>query len=205
MVVVNGVPAAAEGLVGDDADVPGVVDQRVARDAAGGLVGLAEAAVDDDQPAAALDGALALLGLDGDVAVDDVAVGALQAELPQQHLAHGGVVVQRVVGVLGLRPGTLVPDQPPLEGGHPVPAEDGAVPSGPQPPQEVHAELPLPGARRVIICLAGRLLGVVQELPAGALLAADGEGLEGAVLPHGDTAVEQQIAVEHLIQPALGV
>ena len=29
MVVVNGVPAAAEGLVGDDADVPGVVDQCI--------------------------------------------------------------------------------------------------------------------------------------------------------------------------------
>ena len=39
------------------------------------LVGLAEATVDDDELAAALDGALPLLGLDGDVAVDDVAVG----------------------------------------------------------------------------------------------------------------------------------
>ena len=66
---------ALEGLVGDDADAAGVVNQSIAGDAAGGLIGPAEAAVDDDELSATLDGAFALLGLDGDMAVDDMAVG----------------------------------------------------------------------------------------------------------------------------------
>ena len=82
VVAVDGSLLALKGLVGHDADAAGVVDQGIARDAAGGLIGPAEAAVDDNKLAAALDGALTLLGLDGDMAVDDVAVGALQTELP---------------------------------------------------------------------------------------------------------------------------
>ena len=81
VVVEDGLLPPGEGLVRDDADVPGVIDQGIPGDARGGLIGLAEAAVDDDQLAAALDGALPLLGLHGDVAVDDVAVGSLQTEL----------------------------------------------------------------------------------------------------------------------------
>ena len=58
-VFLNGGFPAAEGLMGDDAQHPGVVDEGVAGDAGGGLVGFAEAAVDDDELAAALDGTLA--------------------------------------------------------------------------------------------------------------------------------------------------
>ena len=191
--------------MGHDADIPGIVDQRIASDAAGGLIGLAEPAVDDDEPAAALDGALALLGLDGDMAVDDMAMGTLQAKLLQDALAHLRVVIKGVVAVFGLGPGALILDEPPLKGGHSVPAEDGAVPARPEPPQEVHAELPLRGTGLVIISLAGGLLGVVQKLPARALFSADGEFQEGAILGHGDAAVKQEIAIEHLVQPALGV
>ena len=129
------------------------------------------------------------------MAVDDVAVGSLQAELLQQHIAHRRILIQGVVGVLGLGPGALVLDEPPLKGGHTVPAEDGAVPSGPQPPQEVHAQLALRGAGGVIIGLAGGLLRVVQEVAAGALVPADGKGHQLAVCRHGDAAVKQQIAV----------
>ena len=122
---------ALEGLVRDDADAAGVVDEGIARDTAGGLIGAAETAVDDDKLAAALDGAFALLGLDGDVAVDDMAVGAFQSKLLQDLLADGGILIEGVIGVLGLGSGALILDEAALEGGHTVTAEDGAVAAGP--------------------------------------------------------------------------
>ena len=70
-VIPHGVGVTGEGLVGHDADAAGVVNEGITADAGGGLVSLAEAAVDDDQLAAALEGAFALFGLDGDMAVDD--------------------------------------------------------------------------------------------------------------------------------------
>ena len=100
----------------------------------------------------------------------------------------------------------LVRDEAPLKGGHAVPAEDGAVAPGPEPPQEVHAELPLRGTGLVVIGPAGGLLGVVQKRPAGSAPFRRWRRSEQlAVLRHGDAAVEEQVAVEHLIQPALGV
>ena len=90
---------AGEGLVGHDAQVAGAEGQGIARDAGGGLVGLAEAAVDDQQLAAALDGAFALLGLHRHMAVDDMAVGTFQAEFLQQHVADGGILVIGIVSV----------------------------------------------------------------------------------------------------------
>ena len=66
-----------------DAQRAGIVDQRVARDTRSRLIGPAETAVDDDQLAAALDRALSLPRLDGDVPVDDMAVRAFQADFPQ--------------------------------------------------------------------------------------------------------------------------
>ena len=170
------VPLAGEGLVGHDSVVPGVVDQGVARDAGGGLVGPAEAAVNDNQLAAALDGAFALAHLHGNVTVDDVAVLALEAEFHQEPVTDPAILIVGVVGVFRLRPGSLVRDKPPLEGGHPISAENGAVPARPQPPQEVHAELPLLGTPLVVVGFSGGFLGIVQKPLAAALFAADGEG-----------------------------
>ena len=107
VVLVDGIPLAGEGLVGDDAVVPGIVDQGIAGDAGGGLVGPAEAAVDDQQLAAALDGAFALLGLYGDMTVDDMAVFAFQPEFLQNPVADCGILVVGVVGILGFCPGFL--------------------------------------------------------------------------------------------------
>ena len=61
VIFVDGVILAGEGLVGNHPEMPGIEDQGIAGDAGGGLVGLAEAAVDDDQLTAALDGAFIFL------------------------------------------------------------------------------------------------------------------------------------------------
>jgi len=80
IVIEQGFLTANKGLMRDDADIVGVEDQGIAGDTGGGLIGLAEAAVDYDQLTVALDGAFTLLGLDGNMTVDDVAVGAFQTE-----------------------------------------------------------------------------------------------------------------------------
>ena len=88
-----------------------------------------------------------------------------------------------------------VGDEPPLEGGHAVPAKDGGVAPAPQPPQEIHAELPLRGAGLVVVGFACGKIGVVQELPSGQVPAANGEVHQLTVGIHGDTAVEEEVAV----------
>ena len=70
VIFVNGVPLTGEGLVGHQPVVPGIVNQGIAGNAGGALVSPAEAAVNDQKLAAALDGAFALLGFYGNVAVD---------------------------------------------------------------------------------------------------------------------------------------
>ena len=81
-ILVHGLFGALEGLVGAQGHGATGIDQRVARDAGLFVVGAAETAVDDHEASAALDGALALLLLHGDMAVDDVA-GAGQTKFRQ--------------------------------------------------------------------------------------------------------------------------
>ena len=75
---------ALEGAVTLEPDAVRAVYQRVASDAGRGLIRLAEAAVDYEQPAPGLHGALALLGLYGRVAVYDVAAFRVKAELGEE-------------------------------------------------------------------------------------------------------------------------
>ena len=204
-VVPDGVLLAGEGLVGHDTEMPGAEDQRIARNAGGGLISLAEAAVDDDELAAALDGTLALFRLDRHMTVDDVAVLPFQAEFLQKHSAGFRIMVIGIIGILRFRPGGLIRDETALKGGHPVTAEDRAVAAGPEPPEEVHTELPLRCSLLVIIGFSGCFFRIIQEFLTLALPAADGEAEKLAVGGHGNTAVEQKIAVMDLIQAALGI
>ena len=82
------------------------------------MIGLAEAAVDDDGLAVSLHRAFPLLDLHGHMAVDDVASHGVQAELLQDSFAGALVVEKMEIGVRGLLPGALVCHQHPLEGLH---------------------------------------------------------------------------------------
>ena len=125
VILPDGLFRAGEGLVGAQRQPAGVEHQRVARDAGFFVVGVAEPAVNDDEPAAALHRVFALDGPHRHMAVDDVAALALQPELPQNFFHDEGVVVQAVIGVLHLGVGALVGNVQPLEGGHGAAAEDG--------------------------------------------------------------------------------
>lgn len=76
-----------------------IVDERIACDARLFVVRLAETAVDDDQFPLRLDGALAVLFLDGNVTVDDMAVFSVNAEIAQYFFAERLVVAVAVIGV----------------------------------------------------------------------------------------------------------
>ena len=57
----------------------------------------------------------------------------------------------------------------------------------------------------MVVGLAGGGVGVVQKRLAQRSLPPMVKGGAAAVLRHGDAAVEEQVAVEHLVQAALGV
>ena len=119
----NGLLGALKRLVGAQDQPARVVDQRVARNAGALVISTAEAAVNDDEPPAAFDGAFPLDGADRHMAVDDVAACTRKAELPQNALGR----VQRgdmpVVGVLDLPVGGGVGNVEPLKGRHGAAAE----------------------------------------------------------------------------------
>ena len=60
------------------------------------MIGFAETAVNDNELAAAFDGAFALPGLDGDVSVDDVAMGAFQTKFFQNEVANLWILIAPV-------------------------------------------------------------------------------------------------------------
>src|SRR5699024_2727403 len=136
----DGLFGADEGLVGPQGHIPAGIGQGVAGDAGLFVVGAAEPAVNDDQPAAALDGALAVFLLHRHVPVDDVA-RPRQPELGQDAPAGGLLVIPGVIGVLDLGVGGLVRHIQPLECGHGAAAEQRRQLAAPQVPQKVLAAL----------------------------------------------------------------
>ena len=79
-VLIHGLFRADERLMGTQGHGAAGVDQCIARNARLLMIGAAETAVDDHETSPALDGALTVFLLHGDMAVDDVA-GAGQAKL----------------------------------------------------------------------------------------------------------------------------
>ena len=172
----------------------GVGHQGVARDAGDGLVGLGHAAVDDDQLARHLDGALALADFHGDVAVDDDGLGVGDAELLQHAVTGLRVVGQGEIGVGVLLVQLLVLDKVALEGGHLVFAEQRRLAAAPEIPHEVRPAL-APLLVLGVAALAHQLLAAVKETAAAAAHAVDVHFGKAAVGFHRDAAVEHQAAV----------
>mgnify|MGYP007115059531 FL=1 len=203
-ILVHSLFGALEGLVGAQGHGAAGIDQRVARDAGLFVVGAAEAAVDDHEASAALDGALALLLLHGDMAVDDVA-GAGQAKLRQNAAADGFLIIPCIIGVLYLGVGGSVFDIQPLEGGHGAAAIQGRELAAPQIPQEILSALAGGAALGGEVAPAGALVTVVHEGAARVGVALESLHSEGAFLSHRHSAVIEQVAVLDVVDTALGV
>ena len=94
----------------------GIENERIACDAGRFLIGLAEAAVDDKQLPAGLYGAFALLCFDGGMAVYDMSVFRIKAELGQDHANDLLILPKAEIGVFRLCPCALVIDNAALKG-----------------------------------------------------------------------------------------
>ena len=88
-----------KGLVGNHTKIPGAEQQGVTGNTRGLLISPAEAAVDDQQLTAALDGTFTLLCFHGNMTVNDVAVLPFQTEFLQKHIADCWIVVIGIVGI----------------------------------------------------------------------------------------------------------
>ena len=190
---------ALERLVGLQAHAARTRDERIARDARLGVVGLAEAAVDDEQATVCADGLLALLGLDRRVPVDDMAVPGHEPEFPHDRVARVDVVRQLEVGVHGLLPGGPVVDVGALEGLDDAPG-DRRLEADPQVPHPVERLL-----AAVTPCLAGDVVAEVEVVPAGAPGSHAVHAGERAVLVHGHASMEEEVAVAREVDRAVAV
>ena len=78
-----------------------MIDQGVARNTRLAMIRLGESSIDDHQFAIGFDGVLTFGGMDGNVAVDDVAVGACHTECIKDAVAYFfGVAQLEIVAFL---------------------------------------------------------------------------------------------------------
>ena len=201
----DGLLGAFKRLVGAQDQPARVVDQRVARNAGALVISTAEAAVNDDEPPAALDGAFAFDGSDRHMAVDDMAARTRKAELPQNALGR----VQRgdmlIVGILDLPVGGRVGNVEPFKGRHGAAAEKRRFGTAPQIPQKVLPGQPRRAARRCAVALPGTAVAVVKQLLAAARHPFKPDGGKGTVLGHRHGTVVEQVAVADLVKRAVRV
>ena len=95
-----------------------VVYQRITGNTCLGLIGLGEAAVNHHEFAVGLDGVLALDGLDGHMAVDNVTMLTFNTELVKNHIDNLGIITHCVIGTFNLLVGFLVGNEIALESSH---------------------------------------------------------------------------------------
>ncbi len=204
----DGVAGGSERLVLYELETAGVVDEGVAGDAGLVVVGFRETAVDDHQPSACLDGVLALGGVDGHVAVDDVAVVAFHLEGVEDAVADlGGVAKLEVVALLFLV-GLLVFEEIALEGGHLGLVEQWGILTAPE-VEEVVAGIV--SREHLQLFIDTRLKGCAdhhadvmhQGLAAVTAAGEDLDLLERTVVVEGDGGVEEEVGVGHGVHAAV--
>ena len=167
----------------------GIENKRVACNACRFLICLAEAAVDDKQLAAGLYGAFALLCFDGGMAVYDMSVFRIKAELAQDHTGDLFILPKAEIWVFRLCPRALVIDNAALEGVEHAAGERTVV-AAPEVPHHVK--------RRFIMLCPGVFhdhVRIVHETLAGVPHSAMAHARKFAVLGHRYAAVVQQVSV----------
>lgn len=185
-------------------DVVGVVDQGVARDPRLLLVGLGDAAVDDEEAAIGPHGGLSLFLDDRDVAVDDMALVGVQVELLEDLFGDGLFRGQGEVGVHLFFMVFLIGGEVAFEGGHLPLTEHGGLGPAPKIPHKVH-RIPLPlRSLGGIVGLGDDEVQVVHEGLAGLELSVDGDAVEFPFLGHGQAAMVEEVPVHGQVGGAPG-
>ena len=172
-----------------DLQTVGIENERIACDAGRFLIGLAEAAVDDKQLPAGLYGAFALLCFDGGMAVYDMSVFRIKAELGQDHANDLLILPKAEIGVFRLCPCALVVNNAAFKGVEHATGERTVV-AAPEVPHHVQ--------RRLIVLCPGVFhdhVRIVHETLAGVPHSAVAHARKFAVLGHRYAAVVQEISV----------
>ena len=135
------------------------------------------------------------------VSVDDMGIFRIQPKLPQQHPADRLGALVFVVWVLRLLPGGFVLDEGAFKG-FDYPARQRRIAAAPQIPHEIQITL-----RRVLVeeRPTGSHIRIIHVASALINPSLQMDGFERSVLIQRHTAVEQQVAVEHLIHTAVAV
>ena len=128
----DGITGRGEWLMLNELETAGVVDKGVACDTGLAVVGFREAAVDDHQASAGLDGVFTLGSMNGHVTVDDMAVLALHLEGIKDAVADLGRVAQFEIVALLFFIRILVTEEIALEGGHLRLVEEWGVLTAPE-------------------------------------------------------------------------
>lgn len=162
----DGIGSGGEGLVLDEVEALAVVDEGVAGDARGAMIGMSESAINDEETPVCLDGVLALSSTHGDVAIDNVAVTALDAEMIEDVVDDAGIVTQEVIMAFRLLVRRLVFNEVSLESSHLALIEEGAIDAAPKVPKEVAGGLALVSGSGVVVSGTHYLLDAVHKIAA---------------------------------------
>ena len=200
--------ALCKGLVGSNGDAAGVEDHGVARNAGLLMIGPGQASVDDKESAAGPVGKLSLLFPDRHMAVYDMPQFGGDPEFRKDLLHDLRLIAELIIGVhvLLLKPGII--RKIPLEGGDPGFSEEGRTLSAPEVPQQIHRLCPVCRLLRIVpmeeVGVPDLLIEVIHKGPAGIGFSLDVDLIEAAVSAQGDTAVEQEVPVDDLVELSVG-
>lgn len=162
----NGIGGGGERFVLNKVEAFAVVDECIAGDAGGAVIGVGKAAVDDKEASVGLDRVLALSSTHGDVAIDNVAVTALDAEMIEDVVDDAGIVTQEVIMAFRLLVRRLVFNEVSLESSHLALIEEGAIDAAPKVPKEVAGGLALVSGSGVVVSGTHYLLDAVHKIAA---------------------------------------
>ena len=138
------------------------------------------------------------------MAVDNVALFGVEPEQRKQRSANLFFLRVLIVGVILFTLQGLVIQKIPFKKRHFIFAVKRRARAAPQVPKNVCGRLLLL-ARQKEICFVGRFIQLVKQRFAAVMRVFDADVLQLSVVGKGNTAVEQQIAVGHLIHGTVGI
>ena len=175
--------------MGFDADTMGVEDERVTGNARRALISFAETAVDADFLAFRTDWAFAFLDLDRRMAIDDVALGRVDAKFVKDLDTFIFIAIQAVVSILRLFPRRFIDDVTPFKSLDDT-AGYGRISTAPEIPHIIQAV-----RIALVVSPADEVFRFIHECLALIRLAVEVDFLETAVFIKGQAAVEQEVVI----------
>ena len=177
-----------------------VVDQCVAGNTCGLVVGLREATIDDHQSAFSLDGILTLGSMNRHVAIDDVAVVASDAKGIEDVIYHLPVITQAEVVAFLLMPRFAVGEEVALIGSHLRLVEQWTLRTTPQIEEEIDGCTAFLTLCIGLECCTDGGFNVLHEFASTTHVH---DVMQGAVFVEGNGSMEKQVVVADAIHGSM--